>query len=72
MSSALHSVLFPLDFTLNDIIDFLQKHNMKPIKPIREGERGKYKRVRIRDPKLFKSFITKKLNNGVSLVIGYY
>lgn len=72
MSSALHTVLFPLNFTLNEIIDFLQRNNLKPIKPMRQGEQGKYKRVRIRDPKLFKSFITKKLNNGVSLVIGYY
>jgi len=39
------------------------------MKPVHETAR--FKRVRITDPSLYKSFSTKKLSNGVDLVIGY-
>jgi hypothetical protein len=48
---------------------FLKEHNLKQMKPVHETAR--FKRVRITDPSLYKSFSTKKLSNGVDLVIGY-
>lgn len=71
MSSALHSVAFPKNYKLKDIILFLDHHNLKPIKPI-DLYQPNYNRVRIRDPKLFKRFTTKILNNGIHLIIGWY
>lgn len=41
----------------------------KPIKKVHETKN--YYRFRIRQPKLFKRFITKKINNILSFVIGY-
>jgi hypothetical protein len=52
------------------IVDFLYKHNLKPIKGI-DLYQPNYYRVRIIDPKEFKSFSTKVLPNGIHLILGY-
>ena len=66
----IHSVAFPRTFTINMIVDFLYKHNLKPIKGI-DLYQPNYYRVRIIDPKEFKSFSTKVLPNGIHLILGY-
>jgi hypothetical protein len=49
---------------------WLKLHGLVPIKKMRiEGNQLRY---RIRDPELFKSFITKKTNDGINLIIGIY
>jgi hypothetical protein len=65
----IHSVAFPRTFTMDMIIDFLYKHNLKPIKKIDLYQPNWY-RVRIVDPKKFKSFYTKVLPNGIHLILG--
>lgn len=50
--------------------DWLKKHNYKPIKPLHRM--GHELRYRLRDPKLFKTFTTKKISdNGIYLVFGF-
>lgn len=62
----IHSVLFPLDF--KNKLEWLKEHKLKPIKKAHITEN--FHRYRIIDPKMFNSFITKKLKNGISLVLG--
>jgi DNA repair exonuclease SbcCD ATPase subunit len=71
MTSALHSIAFPKNYKLDDMISFLEHNHIKPIKPI-DVYQPNYNRVRIRDPKLFDHFTTKILNNGIHLIIGWY
>lgn len=71
MSSALHSIAFPKNYKLNDMISFLNNNNIKPIKPI-DVYQPNYNRVRVRDPKLFDHFTTKILPDGIHLIIGWY
>jgi hypothetical protein len=67
----IHSVAFPRDkYNVDSMTDFLIEHNLKPIKPIDLYQKNWY-RVRIVDPKRFKTFSTKVLNNGIHLIIGY-
>jgi|LakMenE01Jun11ns_1017448.scaffolds.fasta_scaffold9159531_2 hypothetical protein len=65
----IQAVLFPKHFSILEIKRFLNEHNLKQIKPIHETVR--FKRVRITEPSLYKSFSTKRLSNGVDLVLGY-
>ena len=67
----IHSVAFPKNFTTSQIVNFLYKHDLKPIKGI-DHYQPNYKRVRILPPELFKRFSTKVLDNGVHLIIGYF
>jgi len=62
------AVLFPKNFTILQIKNFLNEHNLKPLKPIHETMR--FKRVRILEPN-FKRYSTKQLPNGVDLILGY-
>ena len=64
----IQAVLFPKHYSLLQIRNFLNEHNLKQIKPIHETMR--FKRVRILEP-TFKKYSTKRLSNGVDLVIGY-
>lgn len=49
---------------------WLKIHNYKPIKPVHRM--GNELRYRIKDPKLFKSFTTKKISDdGIYLVFGF-
>ncbi len=70
-SSELQAVNFPKTYKLNDIIDFMIKHNLKPLKKI-DTRQLNYYRVRITNPKKYKRFSTKVLNDGIHLIIGYY
>jgi hypothetical protein len=64
----IQAVLFPKHYSLLQIRNFLNEHNLKQLKPIHETMR--FKRVRILEP-TFKKYSTKRLSNGVDLVIGY-
>lgn len=67
--SDVHSIVFPEGTDLFSAILWSIKHDFYPIKTTIENEKLRF---RIRNPKLFNSFSTKKLNNGISLIIGYY
>jgi hypothetical protein len=73
MHSELHTILFKKDkYNINSIVDFLYNHQFKPIKKIDSTRNIHFYRTRIRDPKLFKKFTTKKILNGdVELVFGW-
>jgi len=68
MPFEIHTVAFPDTFKQNEIIDFLHKHQLKPMKQM--DHKVNYYRVRIKHPKLFKSFITKVLPNNIHLILG--
>lgn len=53
---------------LTDALYYLQEHEIKPMKI---HETKNYYRFRLRDPKKYSHFITKKMRNGISLVIGF-
>ncbi len=81
----IQAVLFPKHFSILQIKNFLNEHNLKQLKPIHETMR--FKRVRILEqPKRglgsrssplglnepnFKRYSTKQLPNGVDLILGY-
>jgi hypothetical protein len=67
---SIQAVIFPKNYTLNNIIDFLYKHNLKPKKSI-DTKQKNWLRVRITSPKLYSKYSTKILNNNVRLIIGY-
>jgi hypothetical protein len=70
MSSQIHSVLFDNKRWLtSEARRWLKDHNIKPIKPVHKTPN--FHRYRIVDPNEFKSFSTKKMDNGIELVIGY-
>ena len=48
---------------------WLKMHDLKPIKRVHNVEN--FLRYRLADPKKFRRFITKKLPNGIELIIGY-
>ena len=64
----IQAVLFPKHYSLLQIRNFLNEHNLKQLNPIHETMR--FRRVRILPPN-FKKYSTKRLSNGVDLVIGY-
>jgi len=49
---------------------WLYSHKLRPIKSVHETKN--YYRYRIRDPKEFKSFMTKKTMKCLSLIIGFH
>jgi hypothetical protein len=53
---------------LKEARDWLKSHNYKSIKPVHTTLN--YHRFRIRSPEEFKSFYTKKLPNGITLIFG--
>ena len=69
--SELQAVNFPKTYKLNEMIDFLIKHNLKPLKKI-DVRQLNYYRVRITNPKKYRNFSTKVLPDGIHLIIGYY
>jgi hypothetical protein len=70
-NSELQAVNFPKTYKLEEMIDFLIKHNLKPLKKI-DVRQLNYYRVRITNPKKYRSFSTKVLPDGIHLIIGYY
>ena len=69
MENNIQAVLFPLSWTSDKCKEWLNKHNLKPLKRVHLTH--KYLRYRIREPSEFKKFITKGTKEGVKLVIGY-
>lgn len=68
-STGLQAVLFPKSlFTRTKARRWLNQHELTAKKRVHET--GLYLRYRIADPKDFKNFFTKKLSNGILLVIG--
>lgn len=64
-----HSVLFDnKKWLVSEARKWLKEHNLKPIKPVHKTVN--FHRYRIVDPKEFSSFYTKKLPDGIELVIG--
>jgi hypothetical protein len=71
LTSDLHTILFDRNYyNVDDIVDWLYKHNIKPIKKMHIQKN--YIRTRIKSPKLFSSFYTVKLPEHIQLVIGRY
>ena len=69
--SHIHAVLFDKDiWNLSESMKWLILHNIHPIKEPRETLH--FYRYRIIDPSIFRYFITKKLDGGIELVIGFY
>ena len=54
--------------TKRDVKKWIRKHKITPLKEIHKTEN--YYRVRIKDPKEFKHFITKNIEKGIKAVIG--
>lgn len=50
---------------------WLKKHNIKPLKPPDTKLFKKQIRFRITPPEQYKSFITKKLDDEINLIIGF-
>lgn len=62
------SILFDKHFWNQDLAEsYLQLHNFKPIKDVHETLN--YYRYRLAQPKKNGRYFTKKLHNGVSLII---
>lgn len=68
MPSEIQAVLFPKHFSILEIRKFLNDHHLHQLKPIHETVR--FKRVRIKEPN-YKRYTTKRLSNGVDLVLGW-
>lgn len=67
--SEIQSILFPIiSWTIKEALDWLNKHNFYPIK---YNEEGNYYRFRIRNPDLYKKFITKIVKDDIHLIIGF-
>ncbi len=73
MKTDIHTIVFSNKYwTPKTATEWLKKHtsNFKPIKRVHKTLNTF--RYRLRDPKLFKSFITKKTKLGINIVIGIY
>lgn len=75
--SQIHSVVFLTDnkkWSLAKTRKWLKKHDMIPIKDVDKvkvkGKISQY-RYRLKDPKKFKRFITKKTKDDINFVIGF-
>lgn len=65
----IHTIAFDKDkWTTDTARKWLKDHNYTPIKRVHKTEN--WLRYRIRDPAMFKSFITKKENNGINIIFG--
>ena len=69
MVTQVHSIIFDNSmFTPDTARKWLSKHNYKPIKHV--DKTLHFLRYRIRDPALFKSFVTKEITPGIKIVFG--
>lgn len=55
--------------TKKQSLDYVRSLRLKPIKKVHETKN--YYRYRIRQPKLFRRFVTKRVDNIITLIIGY-
>lgn len=67
--SEIQAILFNKDTPIDDIVDFLYKHNIIPLKAIHETQG--YKRVRINDPKKYKNMRIKEINDKIKFILGF-
>ena len=68
--SKIQSILFDKKrWTYQTAFKWLQHHHQRPIKGVHETKH--FLRYRIRPPHHFMRFITKKLPDGIDLVIGF-
>lgn len=66
----IQAVIFPKNlFTEKDANDYLNRKNLKKIKPFHNTE--KFIRARIKNPIFFRYFKTIVLTNGVELIMGH-
>ena len=69
----IQAVLFPKGTWADDMFDWLDTHELKPLKPPRETKN--FIRFRIRDPNEFKYFYTQKTYDEkigtINLVVGF-
>lgn len=71
MKTDIHTIVFLKKYwTPKTAMKWLKEHNFKPIKKVHETP-NTY-RYRLKDPKLFRKFITKKTDLGINIVIGIY
>lgn len=69
--SAIQAIVFEKRYwTTSKARKWLKKNNLQPIKQVHET--GLSYRYRIRNPKIFSHFITKKIDVGLKLIIGFY
>jgi hypothetical protein len=69
--SQIHTVIFNNHYwTKEGALKWLKHNHLKPIAPARYTTN--FIRFRIRDPKKFKYFVTKKLHGEIELVIGFH
>jgi hypothetical protein len=70
---AIQAVLFPKGAWADDMFDFLDEHDLEPIKPPRSTKN--FIRFRIQNPKKFNYFYTHQIHDKkigtIDLVIGY-
>ena len=75
MPFEIHSVDFRQNYTTPQARQWLKKRDLQPIKRVHITKKDGIitsRRYRIKDPSLFKSFITKKVDNGnINLILGY-
>jgi len=68
MTSTIQACIFPKDlFTTQQARLFLKKHNLKPIKRVHTTKN--FYRYRIKNPDTNKRHVTKKLTNGVEIIL---
>jgi hypothetical protein len=74
MPFEIHSVDFRQNYTTPQAKRWLKKHNLQPIKRVHITKKDGVitsRRYRIKDPALFKTFITKKIDGGnINLILG--
>jgi len=73
MKSEIQALAFPKkDYNEKSIIDWLYKHQYKPLKAVDKIQRPNFYRVRLTPPKKYKRYTTKILNDGIELILGWY
>lgn len=74
MPFEIHSVDFRQNYTTPQAKRWLKKHDLQPIKRVHITKKDGVitsRRYRIKDPSIYKSFITKKVDNGnINLILG--
>jgi len=75
--STIHSIDFRDGYPKRYAINWLEKYNIIPIKEhiTKEGNKIISIRYRVKDPKLFKRFITKSVydkHGKINIIVGYY
>jgi hypothetical protein len=71
MSSEVTAAMFDKNrWSKQEAENWLMSHNLTPIKNVHETDN--YYRYRMKNPKGYHMMRTKKLNDGINLIIGFY